>query len=207
MMARDNGGVESSTRDRLLDAGMRLFATQGFKATTVGAVEAAAGLQPRRGALYKHFVSKEALLEAAVARHLDSVEIGAAQLNQLTIPITGHDLDVLRRLIVELGRWFLSELDRQEAMTRVLEQDGDRLDDVRRLAHERIVDAGYIAAAGLARGALGPEVDAEALAVVLMGSLIALRRTTWTFGAPPMAMDDDRVLATWADVCVRALRT
>lgn len=206
-MARDDGGVESSTRDRLLDAGMRLFATQGFKATTVGAVEAAAGLQPRRGALYKHFASKEALLEAAVARHLDSVEIGAAQLNQLTIPVTGDDLDMLRGLIVELGRWFLSELDRQEAMTRVLEQDGDRLDDVRRLAHERIVDAGYNAAAGLARDALGPEVDAEALAVVLMGSLIALRRTTWTFGAPPMAMDDDRVLATWADVCLSALRT
>ena len=43
-----------STRQRLLDEGMRLFAERGFRATGVGDIEAAAGLQPRRGALYKH---------------------------------------------------------------------------------------------------------------------------------------------------------
>lgn len=65
-----------STSDRLLVAGMELFAERGFRATTVGDIEAAVGLAPRRGALYKHFASKQALLEAAVRSHIDAAAAG-----------------------------------------------------------------------------------------------------------------------------------
>jgi AcrR family transcriptional regulator len=41
---------------------MRLFSTKGFEATSVSQIEAAAGLSPGSGALYRHFASKEALL-------------------------------------------------------------------------------------------------------------------------------------------------
>ena len=37
------------TRDRLIQAGMRLFAARGVDATTVGDLEKAAGLAPRAG--------------------------------------------------------------------------------------------------------------------------------------------------------------
>ncbi|GJF19932.1 putative transcriptional regulator, TetR family protein [Mycolicibacterium cyprinidarum] len=50
---------------------MRLFSTQGFAATSVSQIEAAAGLAAGSGALYHHFKSKEALLEAGIARQLD----------------------------------------------------------------------------------------------------------------------------------------
>src|SRR5207244_4650268 len=72
-------GVEGSTRDRLLAAGTRLFAEKGFRGTTVGEIEAAAGLQPRRGAMYHYFPSKQALLEAAVDNHLVVIEHGRRQ--------------------------------------------------------------------------------------------------------------------------------
>jgi AcrR family transcriptional regulator len=189
---------------------MHLFATRGFTGTTVGAIESAAGLQPRRGALYKHFPSKEALLDAAVARHLDAVATGAEQLAELSFAgVDGDDLDLARTLVVEIGRWFLAELDRQHDLTRILEQDGERLPALRDLARERIVETGYRAAADLARGAGGSaasDADTDAIAVVLMGSLVGLRRTTWTFGRPPLALDDDRILATWADTCIEVLR-
>ena len=45
------------TRERILLAARRLFAEQGYKGTSVGEIEAAAGLSPRAGALYKHFPS------------------------------------------------------------------------------------------------------------------------------------------------------
>jgi AcrR family transcriptional regulator len=198
----------SGTRQRLLDAGMHLFATRGFAGTTVGAIESAAGLQPRRGALYKHFPSKEALLDAAVARHLDAVATGAGQLAELSIAgISDDDLDLARALVVEIGRWFLDELDRQHDLTRILEQDGERLAALRDVARERIVETGYRAAAGLARGVgVTSSSDPDAIAVVLMGSLVGLRRTTWTFGEPPLGLDDDRVLATWAEACIEVLR-
>src|SRR5258707_10822662 len=50
---------------------MRLFSQQGYKATSVAQVEAAAGLAPGSGALYHHFKSKEALLDAGIDRQLD----------------------------------------------------------------------------------------------------------------------------------------
>ena len=59
-----------ATPDRIVDAGLRLFADKGFQGTTVGEIERQAGLTPRAGALYRHFPSKEAVLEAAFERHV-----------------------------------------------------------------------------------------------------------------------------------------
>src|SRR5258708_36874716 len=59
------------TRERLVSEAMRLFSAQGFEATSVSQIEAAAGLAPGSGALYHHFKSKEALLNAGIDRQLD----------------------------------------------------------------------------------------------------------------------------------------
>ncbi|MGH9208726.1 MAG: TetR/AcrR family transcriptional regulator, partial [Acidimicrobiales bacterium] len=40
------------TRERLVTEAMRLFGEQGYKATSVAQIEAAAGLAPGSGALY-----------------------------------------------------------------------------------------------------------------------------------------------------------
>lgn len=45
---------------------MRLFGEQGYSATSVAQIEAAAGLRPGAGGLYAHFRSKEALLRAGL---------------------------------------------------------------------------------------------------------------------------------------------
>jgi AcrR family transcriptional regulator len=54
-----------ATRDQLIDVATRLFAERGYEATPIEAVLTAAGVS--RGALYHHFPSKEALLEAVYA--------------------------------------------------------------------------------------------------------------------------------------------
>ena len=53
-----------STRERLVTEAMRLFSAKGFEATSVSQIEAAAGLAAGSGALYRHFKSKDALLDA-----------------------------------------------------------------------------------------------------------------------------------------------
>ncbi len=60
-----------ATRAALIDVATELFATNGYEATAIPAVLAAAGVS--RGALYHHFESKEALFEAV----LQSVEAEA----------------------------------------------------------------------------------------------------------------------------------
>jgi len=60
------------TRARILDAALRLFSRDGFQSSTVRDLAAAVGLTS--AALYYHFPSKEACLEALVAPYLDAAE-------------------------------------------------------------------------------------------------------------------------------------
>ena len=205
-MITDPAGSRQPTKQRLLQAGVRLFAERGFRETTVGDIEAAVGLQPRRGALYRHFPSKEALLEAALEQHLDALAEAGAALDNL--PLTD-----MRAEAIALGRWLLSELDSERPIVRIFEQDGDRLPELREVFRHRVVDAGYLATAELARRWLADAastIDVQAVAVVLLGSLVNFRRSTWTFAHPPLGMDSEAFLATWADLCeatATALRT
>jgi AcrR family transcriptional regulator len=170
---------------------MRLFAERGFRETSVGDIESAVGLQPRRGALYRHFPSKEALLHAAVNGHLERIDRGLTEIDALT----GSDpLDSL----MTLGRWFLAELDAAEPLFRVLEQDQRLLREVRDSVRDRVVDAGHRRVSDLIRARAGDvAVDADASAALIIGPLVNQRRTAWTFGRPPLAVDDERLLRAW----------
>src|ERR1700753_2953978 len=57
-------------RDALVGAARELFAQHGYDATSVADIQLAAGLTGGSGALYKHFASKEAVLEAGIDAYL-----------------------------------------------------------------------------------------------------------------------------------------
>lgn len=197
MITDAGAAVQGSTKDRLLREAARLFSERGYAATSVGDIEAAAGLQPRRGALYKHYASKLAILEEIVRRHVAAVDDAAVVLDGL--PLTD-----LRAEAGAMGRWLLDELDRQRALTHILERDGHRIPELRDDARDQISDAGYRAASALVERWLGghrPDLDAAAVAVCLVGAVVNFRRSSWTFGAPPVELDDDRFLEGWIDVC------
>src|SRR5437879_13262826 len=100
---------------------MKLFAQQGFGATSVADIEIAVGLQPRRGGLYKHFVNKQALLEAAVQTHLDDAAAAGREIGEIDLAATTEPGgSTLRAVLLALARWFLDEMDRLESLTRVL---------------------------------------------------------------------------------------
>lgn len=182
---------EPSTRQRLLAAGMRLFAERGYGRTTVGEIEEAAGFTARGGTMYRHFPSKTALLEAALEAHTTSVADvgGIAEL----LPLSD------RRSEVELlGRWILAEMSRQREVTLLLEKDGDQIPGLRDRLRDDIRDAGYRWAVDHASSFAADDTwDLEAVVVLLAGALIDFRRSTWTFGAPPLGLTDDRILAVW----------
>jgi AcrR family transcriptional regulator len=175
----------------------------------VGDIEAAAGLEPRRGALYRHYPSKEALLEASLEQHLQNLADAGASLDQLP---AGD----IRDQAISFGRWLLAELDREETIMRILEQDGDRLPGVRNRFRERLVDPGYAIIADLVRTWLcnasktrsraSKTIDLDAVSAILLGGLINYRRSTWTFQVPPAGLDQERYLAGWADLCCTAVK-
>jgi AcrR family transcriptional regulator len=199
MIMSDTNVRAGSTRDRLITEGLRLFAAKGYRATTVGEIEAAAGLQPRRGALYRHFPSKEALLEEAVRRHVEAVSAGQDWM--LGLPRG----DVRTEALV-LGRFVFNELRAERAVIDVMEREGDRVPQLRDLFRERVSDTSFRAMTDLLRRWLPPDAetpaDLDALGVLVLGSLINVHRSTRTFGGPPVGFTEDRLLAAWADLCV-----
>jgi AcrR family transcriptional regulator len=141
--------------------------------------------------MYRHFASKEALLEAAVSEQLERIARGLAAIDDTT---AGDPLDAL----MALGRWFLAELDAAEPLFRVLEQDGARMPEVRDTIRANVIDEGHARVSRLIRSRAGSRsIDADAIAAMIIGPLANHRRTSWTFGAPPLAIDDERLLRAW----------
>lgn len=70
--------TETSTRDAALDAALELFARKGFEATSVRDIAAAVGV--KAPSLYKHFGSKQEILDALVERELACHAQASAQL-------------------------------------------------------------------------------------------------------------------------------
>ena len=205
-----------STRSRLLDAGMALIAQRGFKAVTVGEIEAAVGLAPRRGALYKHFPSKQALVEAAIDERISRV----ADLSSLVDWFAGEEARTdYRASLLLLARAVLEELDREKHISQIIEKDGDRFPALRERMRTEMVEPGFHYTEAAFRSWLdggepdgsesdGCQVDAPdvpAVAAVMLSALVHHRRQEWLLGVPPHNIETDRYLEAWADITLRVL--
>ena len=196
--------AQRTTPERIVDAGIELFSDQGFKGTTVGELERAAGLTPRAGALYKHFPSKEAVLEAAFERHVAEIEAlhGAIELMPL-----GN----LRAEMTLLARFGMQTLVRERALRRIVITEGDRFPELKRRYQERIVDRSYEEVMGfislkIAAGEF-PDCDVEAVAVVMVGSLLGYSIEYDVFGRHPAGVDEDRFIEAVVDAAMALAET
>ncbi|MBY0291058.1 MAG: TetR/AcrR family transcriptional regulator [Mycobacteriaceae bacterium] len=192
--------VTTSTPDRLMDAALKLFADNGYKATTVGAIESAAGLAPRSGALYQHFKGKRQLLEAAVDREL-------AEMDELAHAIAMFPLGNLRAEFTMLARWNLASLERRSALTSFVRREGDMLPKrLRTKLYDRLVARPYaVIVAWLGdrfREAGVDPPDVDALALILIESMGAYRDLNRVFGQVPAGVDDERFIAAWVEAAL-----
>lgn len=196
---------DTSTRQRLLAEGLRLFAERGFKRTTVGAIEEAAGLSPRSGALYKHFGSKHELLASAVERHLHEIESIGGVLDLMP-------LGDLRAEFTLLARWILADLERHRELFLVFEKEGADLQELKDRYFEEVGAFGYRLGAEYVERILrehdGPQqLGAQELAAVAMNALVNHRRCEWTFGRKPLDLDDEQLVAGVVEVLMTILAT
>ncbi len=188
--------TQASTKQLLMDAGVRLIAERGFADVTVGDIEATAGFAPRGGTLYKHFASKKDLLDAVMAHHVDTL---AEQ--------TGLDgfteLPDLRSELIVLANWILRRMTAEETISTVIEKEGHRYPELVAQMRDGVSEPGYaLMAAYLTERGLHADLDAKALSVLLVGGLVNLRRSAWTFGAAPGGVSDKRAAAAWAELAM-----
>jgi len=190
------------TRQRILDAALELFGRQGFHGTSVGEIERAAGLVPRSGALYKHFPSKAALLEAVMQSRSSAVaEVEAA--------VGAARFEEPRAALELLGRLALDEITGDQPLLRVVLREGDNFPELRDEFYRRIVSRGHnqleewLDLTARRRGVARP--DLEATAAVMLGSIINYCVLQTLFGRPPGDVDANRFIKAWTDSAVALL--
>src|SRR3712207_1231413 len=98
---------------------MALFGRQGYHATTIAQIEAAAGLSAGAGGLYRHFRSKRAVLEEALRRQ---AEQGRPLLAYLADPEALGGLP-RRERFVAVARAGLRRLAEERDINRLLLRD------------------------------------------------------------------------------------
>lgn len=182
---------------------MRLFAERGYRGTSVAEIEAAAGLRPGSGGMYHHFSSKEAVLAEGVARHL-------ARLDALRdIRRVFGGLGDLRVALLITARYYLTELDSQTELLRLLLSEARRQPDLLTAAVDQLVvqtHEGF--AEWLAEAAPGVDPGRlRAAATLGLASLLGSRLTRDVLGGSPLAVDDESLVATWTDMMLAALAT
>lgn len=183
----------TTTRERLITEAMRLFSEQGYRATSVAQIEAAVGLAPGSGALYHHFKSKEALLEAGIDRQLDRRHA----MRDLRALFAG--LGDLRTELTLLGRYLLSVLDEETQLLQIAARTPSdrsaRLND----AYAALVDGLCAELTDWVQG-WAPGIskdDAAVIGAVGVNALLGKRATSTLFHAPGTETPDDRYVAEW----------
>jgi AcrR family transcriptional regulator len=183
-----------------MEAALKLFADCGYKAATVGAIESAAGLAPRSGALYQHFKGKQELLEAALEREL-------AGMDELPQAMAMFPLGDLRAEFTVLARWNLASLDRRAALTRFVRREADLLPQpLRTKLYERLVARPYAEIVGwlgarFREAGIDPP-DLDALALILIESMAAYRELDRLFDQVPAEIDDARFIEAWVEAAL-----
>lgn len=189
--------------EELLDHAMRLFAERGYGATSVADIQQAAGMTPGSGALYKHFPSKEALLDAGIERFVDDAR-------QDPVALPPLEADNLRPALHAVAANVLRRLADDRATFRLAWRDLDPFPELQeRMLHERIQPAFARLGAWLRdateRGLLAVD-DPDATASVLLSSLVYFRLMEVSFGEPPGAVDDERFVDAWVELALRLVQ-
>jgi AcrR family transcriptional regulator len=188
-----------STRQRMVAEAMRLFGEQGYAATTVAEIEAAAGLSPGSGSLYRHFPSKQALLAEGVRQQIAA---GEELLSFIADPAGFATLGLSERLAM-VARAGLRRLDQERDLSRLLVRDLARFPDLlAEMGREEIEPIYQVVAAWLAEqaGPRGRGRDWPALAAVLVNATSHYWLLGDIFGRHPAGIDEDRYVAALAEL-------
>lgn len=193
----------ATTRERILDESMRLFAARGFDATSMTMIEAASGLSTGSGGVYKHFPSKRAILEAGIAGATGSTVAARAE---GSYPVGTPLPDALGQ-VIDFG---LAELARQRDFIRILFRELDPYPDLLHDLRDRYIQQSYQALAAWIRGGqqagvIRTDADPLAAAAVLMGAFVNVRVVETFLGERPGKLAIRRFRAEWIDLATRAL--
>jgi len=156
-------------REQIAEAALALVASQGLGRLSVAAVARRVGLVP--SGIYRHFKSKEEILEAI----LSLLEKRLAMVVQAACQKTQDPVERLRNVMMGHAR-FIRE---GRAIPRILFADEmqsgspQRRERVLRILLGYIGQVGQIVESGQRQGRIRPQLDPETVVMMLVGTIVA----------------------------------
>lgn len=161
-------------------------------------IQVACGLTAGPGALYKHFPSKGALLEAAVQRNLELMALR----NRETVAEAPADPREALRLMASVV-WSVIEGDRD--LIRIMLREYHGFSELFERMWQSVIATLYREAAQWIRAQGADVADPEATAAVLISSLTYYPLLNILIGRTPGDLEADRLLDAWVEHAVRSL--
>ena len=184
-----------------------MFGELGYEPTTIAQIEAAAGLSPGSGGLYRHFRSKEQVLREGVLAQVASVADLAAFIDDPD----GLAQMPIRAQLAALARAGLRRMDSKRDLNRILHRrdltpfpdllTALRDDDLARVF--RGVTGWFVNRAGGAGGGR----DWPAIGAVLVGSVAHYWLIRDAIGRHPDNIETERFVEAWAELAASVLVT
>jgi AcrR family transcriptional regulator len=156
--------MEDITKDRIIEKGRDKFLSMGFSKVTMDEIADELGISKKT--LYKHFASKEVLLEGVIQRQM--LHIGS----QMQL-IVGSGLDFIEKLhgLLTLVGGMLTQISRnfQQDLMRVKPELWKRIDQFRR---EKILpNFVQLLEQGAQQGMLRPDINKDIIILMFMNSV------------------------------------
>jgi AcrR family transcriptional regulator len=170
-------------RERLLEAGLELFGTQGYGATSIRAVSAAASLNSRY--FYESFSSREDLLW-----HVYTRIIGESMTKVIEATAGAETIEEQARAGLRAS-WKIVTDDRRKARVLALEVIGvsDRLEQMRRKSRHAFADVLVRNGMAMAGGSVTLRMDPVLTARSLMGAVVQVL-ADWVNGDVDASVDE-----------------
>ncbi|MBN6056180.1 TetR/AcrR family transcriptional regulator [Nonomuraea sp. RK-328] len=204
--ARTGGRPAVSTRERIIDEALRLFAERGYAATSVAEIEAASGLSPGAGGLYRHFRSKYEVLAAAINEHAartrTQVADSLAELGDMEGSVE------LEARLTRLCRAGLAKVREESELTRVFFRDLSQFPELVAVVREGLLQPMFDAITtwfSTQPEYRDADVDWSGIAAVLGGAVVHYRMFQETVGDAPGHADKDRFVAAWVSLATGLL--
>ncbi|HUA94258.1 MAG TPA: TetR/AcrR family transcriptional regulator [Acidimicrobiales bacterium] len=155
-------------RERLLEAGLELFGTQGYAGTSIRAVCAAAGLNPRY--FYESFTSREDLLYHVYFGIVADIGVRVSE-----AVAAADTIESKARAGLQAG-WLALIDDRRKARIIALEVVGvsDRLEQLRRQMRHALADLTAQQALSIAGPGVRLRMDPVLVSRALMGGVVEI---------------------------------
>ncbi|MBE1533550.1 TetR/AcrR family transcriptional regulator [Actinomadura algeriensis] len=187
-----------STRERIVAESLRLFADRGYAATSVAEIEAAAGLSPGAGGLYRHFRSKEEVLSSAIREHIERTRKQISDVLRHASAYQERPLEARLRMTCQAG---LAKMREEQDLIRVLFRDLDQFPNLVAEMREGIVNPLYDGIATWLSEQpeyVGTDEDWPAVASILGGAVVNYWLANESMYEPPTRIDEERFVQSWA---------